>query len=222
MSDLSPADAVSIDPFEQFLLSARWAETLEDLAGAASDVGAKNQLFDFALNSREDYGHPSLDIILPDKRSPSRLRRLFVHETFPRPRQEDGEAILEAAGLKYFPVSARGDKFSAREVPLVTRRLTEHSATKPNAETIATHFLVPTLRALFDSQGLVPTGATMTNLAHVEHMTTVDGSDSIELGVRFIPPYDFESVGSAQFATTAIQNAHAYGKLVASHLEQQL
>jgi len=193
-------------------------EALEEVKQTAIHFGAKTALFSNSVSDPTDPTR-SLDLILPDGQ---RGRRLLIHETFPPDQQEEGETILRSANVDFFPEIGRTALFSFREMPLVTMPLLSHSLTKPAAETIGVSFLSPVLKKLFEAERVVPSRHMLAGLVHVEDLRTIDGSDQIDTGVRFIPPYVFESVDPENFVIKAVKNAADYGPLVVRHLRQAL
>ena len=215
-------------PLDELVELCGTVESLEEIQERAIGLGGRLTRFGFRAIG-DDYPFRALDLQLPDA-GQVKGRRLLIHETFPAEQQEAAESLLATPeadrsapySTPYFPPAIRGKTFSAREMPSMTVPLLDHNMTKPTAQTVSRFFLAPVVRRLFDQHRLVPSELTMSHLVAVEKVWSVRGSDTVELGPRFIPPYIFEAASDDNFMSTVLQNATRYGELVGEYLTQEL
>jgi len=194
--------------------------SIQDIHKTAQELGANTNLFDNAVNPRSRYPYASLDMILSFSEGDVRL---FVHENFPHHSDQDGEELLDRAKLGYFPAIVRGDQFTVRRLPLVTMPVLSHVMRETTAKQITRHFIAPVVQKAFTSLGMIPSRETLSNLTHIEDLGRAPtGDDVLELGPRFIPPYNFVPVRSEDFIKTALENAIDYGMNVAQELTTEL
>jgi hypothetical protein len=214
-------DGVNRSTFDEILALCDEVKTLGTLQAQAEKLGARSLMFGFQIVS-DDYPYEALDLIVPEQEGAPQ-RRLFIHENFDEETQLKNEGILATSGLRYFNALLRGNKFTARETPLVTMRMLDHNlSNNPASKTMSQGFLAPELRKLFQASGLIPDTETLRNLVHVEQVHKDTPVERIETGVRFIPPYAFEPVEIDTFIPKVLTNAAPYGSLVLRELEIEL
>jgi len=171
--------------------------------------------------TRPTYPVPAIDLIMLGEDA---VHRLFIHENLPAVLDEEQEPVLTRAGLGFFPVLGKTNHFTFREIPVATKRLAAHDTNSPHSASIlARSFLAPTLISLYEASARIPAASTLYNLVHVEKITAEGGSDQLETGVRFIPPYKFEPLPSeTDFVDKALQHTGLYGEEVVRQLEVAL